>query len=144
MKAIDQYTLAVDLAETNEDAYDVIMGQAKCASKLGRKSQARSYARNALVKKSGAKDAYNLIGNLYFSSSTECNQGKSRVIDRGSFIAAYEMYKKAGNSAQMSASIDQFPSIGEIFEEGYEEGDMITVGCWINETVKLQRRPATN
>ncbi|MCP4458001.1 MAG: hypothetical protein GY816_08255 [Cytophagales bacterium] len=143
-KAMAQFTSATELAENNQDVFDALMGQAKSASKLGKKSQARSFARRALEKKSGAKEAYDLIGNLYFSSSAECNEGESRVLDRANFIAAHAMYKKSGNTSQMAASQSQFPSISEIFEEGYEEGDVIAVGCWINETVKLQRRPTTN
>ena len=61
-------------------------------------------------------------------------------MDRGVFLAAYKMYEKAGNNAQMKASKEQFPSIEEIFNEGMEEGESITVGCWINESVTLKRR----
>ena len=33
------------------------------------------------------------------------------------------------------------PIIEEIFELGLTEGQSMTVGCWINETVVLERRP---
>ena len=55
-------------------------------------------------------------------------------------ISDYEMYQKAGNSKQMEAAKSQFPSIEEIFNESYEEGQKITVDCWINESVTIQRR----
>jgi len=140
-KALAQFTTASALADKDQDAFEALMGQAKSAAKLGQKSKARSFARNALNKKPGAKEPYNLIGNLYFSSASECNEGKSRVLDRASYLAAYDMYKKAGNTAQMASSEGQFPSISEIFEEGYEEGQMIQTSCWISESVKLRRRP---
>ena len=97
-------------------------------------------AYEALSAKPGSKEAYNLIGNLYFTSFDDCKGEQSQVQDRAIFIAAYDMYKKAGNSAQMAASKEQFPSIEDIFNEGKEEGDQVTIGCWINTTVNLQRR----
>lgn len=141
-KALAKFTIARELAENNEEAFEVIMGQAKAASELGQRSKSRAFAREALMKNPDSKEAHNLIGNLYFNSSIDCKEGKSRVLDRGNFIAAYERYKKAGNTSQMASAKGQFPSISELFEEGYEEGQMIKVGCWINEFVKLQRRPA--
>lgn len=139
-KAYEYHSEAENLAETNEEKADALLGQAIAASKMGNKVKSRSLAYESLSAKPGNKDAYNLIGNLYFTSYQECLGGKSKVVDRGVFIAAYEMYKKSGNTSQMTASKEQFPSIEDIFSEGYEEGDNITVGCWINETVKIKRR----
>ena len=60
--------------------------------------------------------------------------------DRAVFIAAYDMYRKAGNAKGMEDAKSQFPSIGEIFEEGMQEGDKITLSCWVKESVVLQKR----
>ena len=76
------------------------------------------------------------------NSYDDCKEGVSRVKDRGVFLAAYEMYQKAGDSQRMASAKAQFPSIEEIFNENMKEGESLTVGCWINETVKLERRPA--
>jgi hypothetical protein len=89
-------------------------------------------------------DAYKLIGDLYMTSFDDCKGGQSKVLDRGVFIAAYDMYQKSGNGEAMSAAKAQFPSIAEIFSENYEEGQVIKVDCWINQSVKIERRPATN
>jgi hypothetical protein len=43
----------------------------------------------------------------------------------------------------MQSAMEQFPSINDIFELNMEEGQAINVGCWINETVILQRRPSS-
>jgi hypothetical protein len=67
--------------------------------------------------------------------------GESKVKDRSVFIAAYKMYKNAGDSDAMSRAKEQFPSIEDIFNEGKLEGDIIQVNCWINESVTLERRP---
>ena len=76
------------------------------------------------------------------SSFDDCKQEQSQVQDRAIFIAAYNEYRKAGNSAGMSAAKAQFPSIEDIFNEGKQEGESLTIGCWINVTVALERRPA--
>ena len=73
-------------------------------------------------------------------SYEDCKSGESRVTDRAVFLAAYEMYKLAGNAQQMNAAKEQFPSIEDIFNENKEEGENLTVGCWINETVSIKRR----
>ena len=139
-KALEYYTEAANLAEDSEDKYKAAMGLASINSKKGNKTKARSLAYEALSAKPGSAEAYNLIGNLYFTSFEDCSASESKVLDRAVFIAAYDMYAKAGNSAQMKATKEQFPSIEEIFSESYEEGQSVTVGCWINETVSLKRR----
>ncbi len=139
-KALQYHGEAFELAGTEEDKAEALLGQAIASSKLGKKSTARKFAYESLSAKPNNPDVYNLIGNMYFTSFTECQGGESKVIDRGVFLAAYKMYERAGNTAQMQACKEQFPSIEEIFSETYEEGETITVGCWINETVTLQRR----
>ena len=56
------------------------------------------------------------------------------------FLPHHAGYLAQWLSNQMKAAKEQFPSIEEIFNEGMEEGKSITVGCWINESVTLQRR----
>jgi tetratricopeptide (TPR) repeat protein len=139
-KGIQYHEEALKLATNVQDKYDALMGQALGASKLGNKTRARKLAYEALSNKPDGNEAYNLIGNLYFTSYDDCKEEKSQVSDRAVFIAAYEMYEKAGNSSQMEASRSQFPSIENIFNEGKEVGSKITIGCWINVTVPIQRR----
>ncbi|HCX24911.1 MAG: hypothetical protein CMB80_14020 [Flammeovirgaceae bacterium] len=134
------YEKASNLTEDKDQKFEAFMGLASVAFKQGDKRKSRSLAYEALSVKPGASDAYNLIGNLYYLSFDECSGGESRVKDRGVYLAAYEMYQKAGNSKQMEAAKSQFPSIEEIFNESYEEGQKITVDCWINESVTIQRR----
>lgn len=135
------YDKAIELTEDNLEKAEVYMSKAQVYSNQGLKSDARLNARKALANDPSLKDAYNLIGNLYFGSYQDCRQGVSKVDDRLVFIAAYNQYAKSGNSELMAKAKEQFPSIGEIFELGLEEGQAMTIGCWINETVKLERRP---
>jgi len=139
-KALTYLEEAEKLASDDQEKFDALIGQALAQAKIGNKSRARTLAYEALSAKPGSAEAYNLMGNLYFTSYEDCKEGKSKVMDRAVFLAAYKMYEKAGNKEQMKASKEQFPSIEEIFNEGMEEGKSITVGCWINETVVLQRR----
>jgi hypothetical protein len=75
------------------------------------------------------------------NSYQECKVGESKVKDRAIFIAAHKMYNRAGDSKNMANAKSQFPSMEEMFGENMSVGDNVTVGCWINETVALERRP---
>ena len=131
---------AISLAKTNADKGDLYLLQAKLASQRGSKSEARSLAYKAIEANSAtASDAYTLIGNLYMNSQ-ECNNKVSRVEDRSIYLAAYEMYQKAGDSSGMNRAKAQFPSKGELFDENKQVGESIKVGCWIGETVTLRTR----
>jgi len=139
-KAMEYHTRALELTTADEEKAESTLALAIASSKLGKKVLARKYAYESLSLVPKDPRAYNLIGNLYFTSFNECQGGESKVIDRGVYLAAHKMYERAGNKAQMQASKEQFPSIEEIFNENYEEGQTITVACWINETVKIARR----
>lgn len=139
-KALTFLEKAMELATTNDEKLEALMGMAMAHSKKGNKYRARELAYEALSAKPNHPQAYTFIGNLYFTSFDDCQGGVSKVLDRGVFLAAYDMYQKAGNQKQMMASKAQFPSIEELFSEGYEEGQSITVGCWINQNTTLRRR----
>jgi tetratricopeptide (TPR) repeat protein len=141
-EAFKYYNQAVELADDNQKKAEIYYDMAKINAADGQKVSARANARKALSMDPSFSDAYTLIGNLYLGSYDDCRGGESKVKDRAVFIAAYEMYKKAGNSQGMEKAKEQFPSIGEIFEEGMKEGDVLSVGCWVQESVTLQRRPA--
>ena len=135
------YDKAIELTEDNTDKAEIYMSKAQVYSNLGQKNNARRSARKALANDPSMKDAYTLIGNLYMTSYEECKQGVSRVDDRLVFIAAYNQYRKAGNNAAAIKAKEQFPSASEIFEQNLNPGDSRTLGCWINETVVLDKRP---
>ena len=140
--AISYFEEASNLTDDNVEKAEVFMSIAKIQARKGQKSTARNTARRALSYDPTNSGAYTLIGNMYMSSFETCAGGKSKVDDRAVFIAAYNEFRKAGNTSSMANAKAQFPSIEEIFTEGKEEGQSITIGCWINTTVKLERRPA--
>lgn len=139
-KAMKYYTEMKELSTDQDQEFEALMGLASTHVKLNNKPKGRALAYEALSVRPGAAEPYNLIGNLYFLSYEQCRAGESIVKDRAVFIAAYDMYQKAGNISQMAAAKEQFPSIEEIFNENREEGEKITVDCWINETVNIERR----
>ena len=89
-KGLQYHEEAEKLASSNEEKFDALMGQAVANSKLGNKSRSRTLAYEALSAKPGSAEAYNLIGNLYFTSFEDCRGDESIVMDRGVFLAAYK------------------------------------------------------
>ena len=134
------YEQAVQLTDDPSKKGEIYLDLAQTFAKLGRKSESRSMAYKAMeADPSMAAKAYTHIGDLYMNSQ-ECYKKVSLVEDRAIYLAAHKMYQKAGNSSRMAKAAEQFPSGEEIFNENLEVGDQITVGCWINETVTLQKR----
>ncbi|EMR02423.1 hypothetical protein ADICEAN_02466 [Cesiribacter andamanensis AMV16] len=131
---------AISMAKTPADKGKLILEQAVSAANRGAKSEARSLAYKAIESDpSSASRAYSLIGNLYFSSN-ECYQQQDIVQDRAIFLAAYDMYQKAGDSNGMAKAKAQFPSKAELFDQNKQAGEPIRVGCWIGESTTLRTR----
>ncbi len=139
-KAHTFFDNSLQLTNDNKEKFEALLNKANIYYKTGDKINARTTAYKASALNPGRPEPYNLIGNLYFGSYEECKEGKSRVIDRAVFIAAEIMYTKASNEVQIQASKEQFPSIEDIFNENYEEGDEVDIKCWINTSVPVKRR----
>ncbi len=140
--AYDFYNQAIELTEENIKKAEIYMNMATMDASEGKKVSARSNARKSLSFDPSNKEPYNLIGNLYMGSFEDCKKGEFKTHDYAVFIAAHKMYKLAGNQDGMSKAKALFPSIEDLFNEEYQEGQTYQVGCWINETVVLERRPA--
>lgn len=140
-KTLEFFEDAIAAADENEKKSEVHLTIAKIHSSQGNKVSARSSARRALSFDPSNKDAYKHIGDLYMTSFNDCKKEVSQVVDRAVFFAAYEMYQKAGNGEYMTKAKEQFPTIDDIFNGGYKEGDNIQVDCWINQSVTIERRP---
>ena len=141
-EAIEDYKKAAELAETDgekETEADLYLKIAKLYSSLGQKSSARSYARKSIALGFNSSEAHTFIGDLYMYSSDDC-KSDDVLQYRSIYIAAYEEYKRAGNSAKMESAHQNFPSMEEIFVRNKKVGESINTGCWIGETVTLQKR----
>ena len=139
--AVSYYNAALKLAKTGQKKADIYFERGRQYTQRGKKSQARANFLKSVQADPKRKKAYKLIGDLYMTSYDECKKGESKVEDRAVFIAAYNMYKMAGETKSMASAKEQFPSIDDLFLENYNEGDTFKVGCWINKAVNLQRRP---
>ena len=111
--------------------------------KKDNKPSARDFALKAVEASSDDKlkaKAYTMIGHMYMNSGEQCKKGKSVVDDRAVYLAAYDMYQKAGNSEGMASAKAQFPSKEDIFNMNIKAGDSISVGCWIGTTTTIRTR----
>ena len=140
--AMTFYNEAVGLTDENIKKAEIYMGMAKLEANNGDKVAARSNARKSLAFDPSSKEAYTLIGNLYMASFDECKKGEKKTHDYAIFIAAHKMFQLAGDAEGMARAKQLFPSIEDIFNDEYQEGDTYQVDCWINETVTIERRPA--
>ncbi len=137
--ALGAFEKAIELAKSEEQKADIYIKMADIYRAKGDKLNARACAKKALATGFQTAKAYNLIGDLYLYSFKEC-KCDDVLQTRSIYIAAYEMYKKAGNTSKMNQAKENFPSAEDIFNLDKTEGDQISTGCWINETVSLQKR----
>jgi tetratricopeptide (TPR) repeat protein len=132
---------ALDLAPSATDKADVLVLLGSYEGRKGNKPAARELYRQAITADASNKDAYERIGDLYQASFKDCAKEKSYAEDRLVYIAAYDMYTKAGNAQKMAQARSQFPSNEELFDLNWKEGETQRINCWINETVVLKVRP---
>jgi len=138
--AQNYYEEAIDLTDENTKKADAFYSLATIMASNGKKVTARNYAKKALDADPTKKEAYKLIGDLYYNSYNDCKKGVNPVQDRAIYLAAYEMYRKAGDGAAMNRAKQQFPTMEDIFTWNLKVGAKMKVGCWINETVTVQKR----
>jgi tetratricopeptide (TPR) repeat protein len=134
---------AVKLASTNEDKIKVQTTAGDLASTRGNKVTAREAYRKVIqLDPNGkdAKEAYEKIGDLYMASGKDCAKLKSKAEDRLVYLAAYEMYQRAGNGQKMGIAKSNFPAKEEIFEVNWKVGDNKSTECWISEVVTIRTR----
>ncbi|ANQ49805.1 hypothetical protein MY04_2433 [Flammeovirga sp. MY04] len=139
-KAIELY--AEDPSKQAETSIDI----AKLYSKKGLKAQARSQAFKAVEYDANiAPEAYTFVGDLYMTSFKQCfDSSEDNVHEKACYLAAYDMYNKAGNSAKAAQARKQFPTKTDVFTlaaKGYKEGASIDVGCWIGGKTTIRLRP---
>jgi tetratricopeptide (TPR) repeat protein len=138
--AIKYLEESVDLTDDNTKKADSYYSLAVIQANQDKMVSSRDYARKAVAADPTMKEAYKVIGNLYFNSFNSCKKGENPIHDKAIYIAAYEMFRRAGYSEGMARAKSQFPTMEEIFTWDMEVGQQYTVGCWINETVSIQKK----
>jgi tetratricopeptide (TPR) repeat protein len=139
-KAEEMFKQAFEVAPGNPEKADILIYQGAIESRKGSKSAARELYRQALAADGSKKEAYEKIGDLYYGSFNDCAKKESMAEDRLVYLAAYDMYQRAGEAKKMAMAKDQFPSREEIFLVNWSAGDTQKVGCWIGETVTIRTR----
>ncbi|OHX66562.1 tetratricopeptide repeat protein [Flammeovirga pacifica] len=146
-KAIEWKTKAIELyAEDPSKQAETSIDIAKLYNKKGLKAQARAQAFKAVEYDANiASEAYTFVGDLYITSFKQCfDSSEDKVHERACYLAAYDMYQKAGNSSKMAQAAKQFPTKTDVFTlaaKGYKEGAKMNVGCWIggSTTIRLAK-----
>jgi tetratricopeptide (TPR) repeat protein len=138
-KAAEYYEEAIKYANSGGEKADSYLEIAQINDRKGSNQTARNYYLKAA--EAGKTSAYTSIGNLYLSSHKECTSDNPVKATLWA-IAAYEMYQKAGDKANMAKARKYFPTAEMIFTHGMTDqiGKQLNTGCWINETVTLQKQ----
>ncbi|CAN5316763.1 hypothetical protein BH10BAC4_BH10BAC4_04830 [soil metagenome] len=139
-RAEELFKESLALAKTPQDKADVQISLGGIEAKKGNNAGAREIYRQAAAADASNKEAYEKIGDLYYNSADNCSKKVSQAEDRLVYLAAYEMYQRAGNSQLMSRAKAQFPSKEDIFLLNWAVGSTQKVGCWIGESVTLKTR----
>jgi hypothetical protein len=144
LKEIEKWTVtAVELCEKEgcSRLYDLKLELAKMKRNQGKYVESRSILLEIASKdKEKASDCYNLIGDMYLSSSTSCVGNSDDCTRYGFAIAAFEMYQRAGNQAAMNKAMNYFPLKSDCFVLALEDGTPINLNCWIGGQVNLRTR----
>ncbi len=148
LKAITYYQQGADLEKDNEQKAQYYYEMAVVAgTKLGQLANSRSYAYKAIENKKNWGKPYILIGTLYAQSAKDC--GENAFFQSLTYIAAVDKFNQARNidpscSDEVSKYVNSysgyFPSKEDIFFNTMQEGQSYTIGCWINESIKLKAK----
>lgn len=118
---------------------------ASCYQGMKKYSQARTYAKKALALNPNMGKAYMLIGNAYLRGACGANDWGRLLC----YMAAVEKFKKAKSvDPSISGKADElirkyggeYPTREAAFSRGKKDGNRISTGCWINETVTLKTK----
>ena len=139
-KALPLLNEALTLATKPGEKADINILLGDNESQKGNKTGAREFYRKAIAADPSNKEGYEKIGDLYYFAHGDCAKKQSLAEDRLVYIAAYEMYVRSGNQQKISQSRGQFPSVTELFELSWKEGESKKINCWIGETVTLRTR----
>lgn len=142
-KAVKYYSQAIELSTEAEKKAELLLDITSVYIRMGNKPEARKTALQAAeLNKPSEKQALTLIANMYMNSWDECSRKISQIDDRAIYMAAHDLYQRAGNSEGMAEAKKQFPTISDVFTANKKEGDPIRVGCWINVSTTIKTRPS--
>ncbi len=146
-KAMDYFKQAVDQESDSYKKAGYLLKVSQILSRKGRKSEARTYAYRALKHAPTMGKAYLIIAGMYAKSANSC--GTDVVSKRMVYVAALNKAIKAksvdpsiGRLARkyIRSYSNNLPSKKDLFVAGIDAGSTHKIGCWINETVRVQSK----
>ena len=144
-KAAEYYKQAIELEEDPDVLYKDYLSIATCYKQVGSLSSAKTYTVKAKGIQPNKGDAYILLATIYAEAAGSC--GENVVEKNGVYWAAINQCAKAKSVDPSSASkanklIEAFkkgvPQKSIAFQLNYTEGQKLSLGCWINETVTIK------
>lgn len=142
-KAVKYYNEGISMSQDPEKKADLLLDLTSVYIRMGNKPEARKTALQAAeIHQPSEKQALTLVANMYMNSWDDCSKKVSQIDDRSIYMAAYDLYQKAGNTEGMAQAKAQFPTVSDVFTANKKEGDPIRVGCWINVSTTIKTRPS--
>lgn len=136
---------AIEMCGDCEKLGDYLIGSAQANLNSGNASTAASFARQAMAKDSKtAGRAYFIIGQAVVMSGCGENEFERKFL----YVLGVEYMQKAKNAdaslandanSKIGAYRSRYPSRTEIFERGLLDKETFTIGCWINESVRIPK-----
>ena len=130
---------AIELADDDTKKASGYLSLAKMQKGSGAYGAARKSAFTAARLNSAiAGKAYTMVAYMYMASGSSCNGSKPKnpCHAKAVYIAAYNMFQKAGNSSGMANARKYFPTKEDVFTHAMS-GKAVNVGCWIGESVTI-------
>ncbi len=146
-KANTFYSEAIELESDNDKKAAMLIEYADFNMRsLKNYSQARTLAQRAASLRPNWGRPWMLIGDIYFSSSSTCDDEFNGA---SVFWAATDKYQKAKSidnsmadeaNKKIAANTKYYPKQEDVFFNGMKDGDSYTVKCWINESTTVRSR----
>lgn len=145
-EALVKYKEAVDIEEDKEKLASYYFSMASIQfRKLDQMSAARDNARKAANLRGNWGRPYMLIGDMYAKSSSSCgNDAYTRglavlaAIDKWALARSIDSEVASEANRNIAKFSQYMPPKEDVFMQGKSEGEVVSVQCWIGESVKLR------
>lgn len=146
--ALDFLNRAIDLDTNMDQKAKLAYNAARILYEMGRYSESRAKAYEALEYHPKWGDPYILIGTMYISSGAMCKDENPFYGFAVSLVAVDKFVQAKAVDPSVSEEVnrliakyaDFYPTTEAVFERNMNEGDPYTVKCWINETTTIRTK----
>jgi tetratricopeptide (TPR) repeat protein len=138
-KASESFLKSLELETNDTIKSDIQLQLAKLQANKGDYLASKILIEKAIQLNTNNFKAYEFMGDLFLLGANQC-KSNNILEQKGVYIAAYNMYKKANAKEKMKNTKNQFPTMEEIFVQNKEEGNVIKLNCWINKNITLVKK----